>query len=56
MSSKLSPLGAGHDPAGNEDPADRLQHLWRQGMRPEVDAFLAQAGVLAPAQVAALLR
>jgi serine/threonine-protein kinase len=39
-----------------EDPAERLQRLWDEGQSPDVDAFLAQAGPLPPAQVCALLR
>jgi tetratricopeptide (TPR) repeat protein/tRNA A-37 threonylcarbamoyl transferase component Bud32 len=41
-------------PAG--DPAERLRRLWDEGRPPDVDAFLAQAGPLAPAQLAAVLR
>jgi serine/threonine-protein kinase len=38
------------------DAADRLWQGWRQGRRPDVDAFLARVGPLAPDQVAAALR
>src|SRR5581483_5872944 len=39
-----------------EDPAERLRRLWDEGRPPDVNAFLAQAGPLAPAQLAAVLR
>jgi hypothetical protein len=39
-----------------EDPAERLQRLWDEGRPPDVDAFLAQAGPLSPAQAAVVLR
>jgi serine/threonine-protein kinase len=39
-----------------EDPAERLQRLWDEGRPPDVDAFLVDAGPLAPDQVAILLR
>jgi predicted Ser/Thr protein kinase len=35
---------------------ERLGRLWQQGGCPDVDAFLAEAGTLPPAEVAALLR
>jgi hypothetical protein len=38
------------------DPVERLWGLWQQGQRPDVDTFLAGAGPLAPARVAAALR
>src|SRR5438552_2883934 len=38
------------------DPAERLWQLWRQGQRPDVDAFLAQVGPLPPDQLAVVLR
>src|SRR5262249_1474651 len=41
-------------PAG--DPAGRLRRLWDEGRARDVDAFLAQAGPLAPGQAAAVLR
>jgi tetratricopeptide (TPR) repeat protein len=37
-------------------PARRLWNLWRQGRRPRVQEFLADAGDLTPAQLVALLR
>jgi WD40 repeat protein/serine/threonine protein kinase len=44
-------------PAGTDaDAAERLRRLWRQGQRPEVGAFLAEAGALPPGEVAAVLR
>jgi serine/threonine-protein kinase len=42
--------------AAGGDPAERLWQLWRQGQRPDVDAFLAQAGPLSPDKVATVLR
>ena len=36
--------------------AERLYQLWRQGGRPDVDAFLASAGALPPTEAAAVLR
>ena len=39
-----------------EDLAEQLGQLWEQGRRPDVDAFLAQAGPLSPATLAAVLR
>jgi hypothetical protein len=42
--------------AGPPDAAERLLRLWQAGQRPDVTAFLAQAGPLAPAQLAAVLR
>jgi hypothetical protein len=39
-----------------EDAAERLSQRWRQGERPDVDAFLTEAGPLLPAEVAAVLR
>jgi serine/threonine-protein kinase len=38
------------------DPAGRLWQLWRQGQRPELRTFLAEAGTLTPSQTAAVLR
>jgi WD40 repeat protein len=38
------------------DPARRLYNLWRQGERPRVEEFLAQAGVTDPALVVTVLR
>jgi hypothetical protein len=38
------------------DAAERLLRLWQAGQRPDVTDFLAQAGPLAPAQLAAVLR
>jgi serine/threonine-protein kinase len=38
------------------DPAERFGQLWQQGQRPDVDAFLAQAGPLSPDQLAVVLR
>jgi serine/threonine-protein kinase len=42
--------------ASGGDPAERLWQQWQQGQRPDVDAFLAQAGPLSPDEVAAVLR
>jgi serine/threonine-protein kinase len=39
-----------------EGPVERLLHLWRQGERPDLDAFLAEVGPLPPAELAAVLR
>jgi serine/threonine-protein kinase len=38
-----------------EDPAGSLWRLWCQGQRPDVRRYLADAGALSPAQVAAVL-
>jgi tRNA A-37 threonylcarbamoyl transferase component Bud32 len=38
------------------DPAEHLGQLWQAGQRPEVNAFLAAAGDLSPAQTVAVLR
>jgi serine/threonine-protein kinase len=38
------------------DAAERLERLWQQGQRPDMDAFLAGQGPLAPADTAAALR
>jgi serine/threonine-protein kinase len=44
-------------PAGTAaDAAERLRRLWRQGQRPDVDAFLAEVGALPPGEVTAVLR
>jgi hypothetical protein len=43
-------------PVSNEAAPEQLSRLWRQGQRPDVDAFLARAGRLSPAQVTAVLR
>ena len=45
---------AAHPPA-REVPARSFGQLWRQGERPDVQHFLAQAGTLTPAEVAAVL-
>jgi hypothetical protein len=45
--------GTGRDPTAT--PAQRLWQLWRQGQHPNVRDFLAGAGGLPPAQVAAVL-
>jgi serine/threonine-protein kinase len=37
-------------------PARRLEQLWQAGARPDVDAFLAACGPLAPLETAAVLR
>jgi hypothetical protein len=42
-------------PSGT-DPAEQLWQLWRQGQRPDLEAFVARAGPLAPAALAAVLR
>jgi hypothetical protein len=51
-----TPLSSSPEPASPDDPAERLWRLWQQGERPDVSAFLAQAGPLSPAQVAVVLR
>jgi serine/threonine protein kinase/WD40 repeat protein len=38
------------------DPAGRLWQLWRQGQRPDLRTFLAEAGTLTPSEMAAVLR
>src|SRR5262245_28555929 len=45
----------GMDGAGPPAPAQRLWQLWRQGKRPDVEAFLASAGDLTPPDRAAAL-
>src|SRR5262245_14438766 len=35
-------------------PAGRLARLWREGSQPDLDAFLAEEGVLPPDQLAAV--
>src|SRR5207237_4140507 len=42
-------------PAACADPAQAFWLLWRQGQRADVQQFLARAGPLTPAQVAAVL-
>src|SRR5437879_5705537 len=39
-----------------DDPAEGLRRLWGQGQKPDVDAYLAQAGPLSAEQLAAVLR
>jgi eukaryotic-like serine/threonine-protein kinase len=51
-----APRQAAAESAPPADAAGRLWQLWRQGQRPDVDAFLAQAGSLSPDEVAATLR
>jgi serine/threonine protein kinase len=41
---------------GEEDLVERLRRLWDDGQQPDVDAFLARGGPLAPAARAAVLR
>src|SRR6266849_3872817 len=36
-------------------PAQRLENLWRQGLRPDLRAFLAKEEALTPAQLVAVL-
>ena len=47
---------APNDAARCEEPAERLWQLWRQGRRPEVNAYLAELHGLSPAQLAGVLR
>ncbi len=47
--------GQATPPPAREDPARSFGQLWRQGERPDVQHFLAQAGTLPPAEVAAVL-
>jgi hypothetical protein len=54
LTSVRSPVSP--EPEPREDPAERLGQLWRQGERPDVDAFVAQAGPLTPAELVAVLR
>src|SRR6516162_185050 len=49
-------LFAPNDAARCEEPAERLWQLWRQGRRPEVNAYLAELHGLSPAQLAGVLR
>src|SRR5206468_2981628 len=42
-------------PPGADAPADRFERLWQQG-RPDLSAFLAEAGPLGAADLAAVLR
>src|SRR5207302_1829759 len=44
------------NPPVSQEPDRRLRQLWRQGQRPDVDAFLAQAGPLSPRELAVVLR
>src|SRR5262245_22282306 len=48
--------GEGHSSMPGEDAAERLRQLWAAGRHPDVDAFLAAAGPLAAAELAAVLR
>jgi serine/threonine-protein kinase len=50
------PRAAGPDPERPDDAAELLWQRWRRGDRPDVAAFLAEAGPLAPGAVAAVLR
>jgi hypothetical protein len=50
-----SPVEAGDD-RSRDDPAERLWLLWRQGLRPDLDAFLAQNRNLSASGLAAVLR
>jgi predicted Ser/Thr protein kinase len=53
----MSDAGERPDAADPPDPAGQLERLWRQGERPDVDAFLATVvGRLSPAALAAVLR
>src|SRR5207245_10359445 len=47
--------GQATPPPAREAPARSFGQLWRQGERPDVQHFLAQAGSLTPTQVAAVL-
>src|SRR4051812_40932222 len=40
----------------NERPADRYRQLWQTGPPPDLDAFLAQTGPVAPLELASILR
>src|SRR6516165_5706752 len=51
-----APMESVPGPAPADGAADRLCRLWQQGGRPDLDAFLATAGPLPPAQLAAVLR
>src|SRR5262245_29802618 len=48
--------GAGHRSMPGEHAAARLRQLWVEGRRPDVHAFLAEAGPLAVDELAAVLR
>src|SRR5262245_30150138 len=48
--------GEGHNSMPAEHAAERLRQLWAAGRHPDVDAFLAGAGPLAGAALAAVLR
>src|SRR5947209_4927410 len=39
-----------------EDPVRRLRHLWREGQRPDIQAFLIEAGSSGTWQALTLLR
>jgi hypothetical protein len=54
--STAAPPGPDDNPALRLDAAEQLFQLWRQGQRPDVDAFLAAAGPLPPDRVAEVLR
>ena len=51
-----APAGPAEAPTVGGDPAEELGRLWRQGGRPDVDAFLVETGPLSPEQLAAVLR
>ena len=40
----------------NERPADRYRQLWQSSSPPDLDAFLAQTGPVAPLELASILR
>jgi serine/threonine protein kinase len=50
------PSPARPGPAPAEGAAERLRRRWQQGGRPDLGAFLAEAGPLPPAELAAVLR
>src|SRR5262245_29434841 len=50
-----TPIRPAQEDLGDEDPAERLLRLWREGRAPDVHAFLAQAGDLPTAQLVDVL-
>jgi WD40 repeat protein len=54
--SELTQKQRHNDTIGPNEPARRLSRLWRQGQRPRVEEFLAQAGVTDPATIVSVLR
>ena len=53
---RQSPTPRPRDWAGRDDPARRLWGLWRLGQQPNVEDFLAHAGIRDPDRIVAVLR